>query len=61
MTLTISIWWIPVILTVVLFGIMNRPYRLRGAYDFGPIFRLFWLLPIAGVWIVFLAIMLWLR
>lgn len=61
MTMTISAWWIPVILTVVLLAIMLRPYHRRGDYDFGGIFRIFWLLPIAGGWIVFMAILLWLR
>ena len=54
MSLTINGYWLPVVATILLLAIMLRPYRSSGSFDFGAIFRLFWLLPIALVWIAYL-------
>ena len=44
------------IITVVLFMIMIRPKSGRGSYiDLTGLFRVFWLLPIAVVWLIYLA------
>lgn len=56
MNITISAIWIPLVITIVLLGVMTRPYRVRGSYDFGPIFRVFWLIPILAAWVVYLAV-----
>ena len=61
MTITVNALWIPVILTLVFLAIMARPYRRTGDYDFGGLLRIFWLFPIAGVWIFFLCIILWVK
>lgn len=56
MTLTLSIVYIPVILTLILLIIMFRPYRSSGTYDFGAIFRSLWLIPILVIWMVYFGI-----
>lgn len=61
MTITIGLWIIPTLITVVMLGIMFRPYQRSGAYDFGQILRLLWIIPIMAVWTFYLALMLWLR
>lgn len=58
MSITISAIWIPWVITIVLLGVMMRPYHVRGSYNFGPIFRVFWLIPILAVWVVYLAVTL---
>jgi hypothetical protein len=40
MTLTLPSWIIPTVATLVFLGIMFRPYRSSGQFDFGAIFRL---------------------
>lgn len=50
MKITIGIWIIPAMLTLACAAMMLRPYQSSGAYDFGAIFRLFWLIPIALIW-----------
>lgn len=61
MTIKIGLWIIPLLISLVMLGIMCRPYQRCGDYDFGSIFRLFWLLPIAVVWLAYMGLMLWLR
>lgn len=46
MTLTFSIYWIPIVLTIVMLAIMFRPYHDCGRFDFGAINRIFWIIPI---------------
>jgi hypothetical protein len=48
----------PALITVILLCIMFRPYRSSGQYDFGMVFRLFWLIPIGAVWIIYMGILL---
>lgn len=56
MTITMSSVWIPWAVTLALILWMFRPYEMSGSYDFGQIFRLFWLVPILAVWIVYLLV-----
>lgn len=53
MTFTFSGLWIPFLLTVALLVIMLRPYKSSGDYDFGSIFRVFWLFPVFIVWCLY--------
>lgn len=55
MSFTVSIWWIPSLLTVMIASIMLRPYKRAGDYDFGAIERVMWLPVIVGVWAGFFA------
>jgi hypothetical protein len=55
-TITIKSWIVPALITVILLCVMFRPYRSSGQYDFGMVFRLFWLIPIGAVWMVVLLI-----
>lgn len=61
MTITIRLWIIPALITLGLLCVMFRPYQRSGQYDFGEIFRLFWLIPISAVWMLYMGLMLWLR
>ncbi len=56
MTITFSWWAIPLILSTGMFVWMSRPYQRSGDYDFGVVFRLFWLLPIMFVWLIYFVI-----
>ncbi len=58
MIIKIELWIVPVFITVILLCIMFRPYRSSGQYDFGQIFRLFWLIPIGVVWMVYMGVLL---
>ena len=49
---------IPILVSAVLFGVMLRPYQKVGDYDFGAVFRLLWLVPIAFVWVVYFGVLL---
>ena len=57
MTITLGFWLIPVVLTLFGLAAMFRPYEGGGDFDFGAIFRVLWLLPIAFVWVVYFAIL----
>lgn len=61
MTITISTWIIPTIITVILLCIMFRPDRSSGTYNFGAIFRLLWIIPICATWMIYMGLMMWLR
>ena len=56
MNLTLDLITIPTFITIVLIIVMCRPYERRGAYDFGLLFRLFWLIPILSVWVIYLGV-----
>ena len=56
MNITLDFITIPVFITIVLIIVMCRPYEMRGAYDFGLLFRLFWLIPILSVWVIYLGV-----
>lgn len=58
--ITITVSWIiiPIILSILFLNVMLTPYKSRGDYDFGSIFKLFWLIPIMFVWMVYMGIML---
>jgi hypothetical protein len=58
---TLYFWMIPVVLTLLIVGWMFRPYRKSGDYDFTSIFRLFWLIPMLFVWVVYLGLCLYLK
>lgn len=58
MKITIGLWVIPTVATVAMLIMMFRPYRSSGAWDFCSVFRLFWLIPILFVWVVFFAALL---
>lgn len=61
MTIKIGIWFVPVILTAFCLGMMFRPYRSSGDWDFSVIFRVLWIVPIAILWAVYFGLMLWLK
>lgn len=61
MHLTIQFWTIPTIITVIFLFIMFRPYHTSHMYDFGQIFRLFWLIPICITWVIYFWIRLCLK
>ena len=61
MTITIGTWIFPLIITMGLLGAMFRPYQSSGDYDFGATLRILWLIPILVVWVMYLALALWLR
>ena len=61
MSITIGTWVIPVIATLTLLGVMCRPYHQSGDWDFGFIFRFFWLVPICVVWVLYLTFCLYLK
>jgi hypothetical protein len=50
---------VAIILSVVVIGVMLRPYERSCDYDFGAVFRLFWLIPLLGIWLAFFAILAW--
>jgi hypothetical protein len=57
-TITIKSWIIPLLITVIMLCIMFRKYRSSEQYDFGIVFRLFWLIPIGAVWMVYMGVLL---
>jgi len=57
-TITIKSWIIPIFITVIMLCVMFRTYRSSCQYDFGMVFRLFWLIPIGAVWIIYMGILL---
>jgi hypothetical protein len=61
MQITIGLWILPALLTLACAGLMLRPYQRSGDYDFGAIFRLFWLLPIGFIWAAYFGVLLLLR
>lgn len=62
MTITISFIAIPILLTIGLLIAMLRPVRPTSQWDFvGGIFRLFYLIPILFVWVVYFGIAYWLK
>jgi hypothetical protein len=61
MTITIGSWIIPFVITGVFLGIMLRPYKRSGDYDFGSILRGFWLILILAVWVIYLLIIVALK
>ena len=52
--MAVGFWGIPVLITISLLIIMFRPYQREGDFDFGIIFRIFWVIPILAVWVVYL-------
>lgn len=46
----------PIILTIFFLGMMFRPYHEKGMFDFGAIFRLFYLIPILIIWLIYFII-----
>ncbi len=56
--MVIPFYIIPIILTIIFLIIMFRPYQYSGDYDIiGPIFRIFWSIPILIVWCIYFAIL----
>ena len=53
LTITLGWWVVPCLLTLVGLGLMLRPYHSSGSYDFGLLLRLFWLIPISLVWLIY--------
>jgi hypothetical protein len=54
--ISFDIIWIPIILTISMIIIMFRPYEQENIFDFGSIFRLFWVIPILSIWIIYLIV-----
>jgi len=53
MNVTISLWMFPTLLTVFLLLLMFRPIKGGGDYNFGVIFRLFYIVPISVIWAIY--------
>lgn len=58
--LTVPAWLIPTALSLLFFGMMIRPYHASHDYDFGALFRLFWIVPILLTWLIYFGILVWL-
>lgn len=56
MTITFSIVWVPILLTIIMAIMMIRPYSNHGYFDLTPIFRAIWIIPILVVWLIYFAI-----
>jgi hypothetical protein len=55
MTITIGLWIIPTLLTLVMLAMMLRPNPDRGDFiDLTTVFRVLWLIPIMAVWVIYL-------
>lgn len=50
---------VPIIMTLACLGMLIRPYKKQGDYDFGSILRLLWLLPIGFIWAAYFAFGWW--
>jgi len=61
MTITISTWIIPTVITIIALCLMFRPYRPSSMFDFCAIFRIFYLFPILLAWLIYFAIMFYLK
>lgn len=61
MNVTINSSIIPIILTIIGLCVMFRPYHTSGDFDFGIIFRAFWLIPILIVWTLYFGVMYYLK
>lgn len=57
--ITLGWWIVPLIITIVILGIMFRPVESCGNdfWGFGTaiecLFRLFWMIPLLFVWLVY--------
>ena len=60
-SLTFSAWWIPGLLTLVILGFMFRPEHSSDLFGMDVLLRLFWLVPLLVVWLVFFAIMYFIK
>jgi hypothetical protein len=49
-------WVIPLFATLACLYAMFRPYKQHGDFDIGPIFRLFWFIPIGFIWAAYFAV-----
>ncbi len=54
--MTIGLWAIPTILSILCLCAMFRPYTLSDMYGIGHLFRVFWVIPILFVWVVYLGL-----
>lgn len=63
LTLTIGWWIIPVILTLICLSRMLRQSEEDWGIFFGfaALFRLFWLIPILFIWLIYFAIMYYIK
>ena len=61
MTVTFGAIYIPITITLVLLGIMFRPYQESGMFDMTPLVRLFWGFPILLTWTIYFAILAYFR
>jgi hypothetical protein len=62
MSITINSSMIPAIATIVMLVLMFRPLQAGGGmFNFEPLVRLFWLVPISAVWLIYMGIMLWIK
>jgi len=61
MTITVSAIAIPIILTLILLGVMFRPYRASTYFDITPAFRLLWVIPMLVIWLVYFMIAYFLK
>jgi hypothetical protein len=61
MTISFPAWAIPAAMTAAMLLMMLRPYSPSSLYDFGPLFRLLWLIPILGTWVIYLGVLVWMR
>lgn len=61
MKITVGLWIIPVLLTAFFVGMMLRPWKSTGDYDYSFIIRGFWLIPACLVWAVYFGLLVLLR
>jgi len=62
MTISFPAWVIPAAMTAVMLLMMLRPCDSPSSpYDFGPLFRILWVIPILATWVIYLGVLVWMR
>lgn len=61
MTLRVPSWLIPCVLTIVCLVAMYRTYQVKKWWDLSFVLYAAWLIPIFAIWMVYFAILYWLK
>ena len=61
MTITLSSIWIPIFLSLACLIPLFKAQERRTWYDFDAIWSVLWFIPALLVWVVYLAIRLWIK